>query len=82
MDETLQYKGMICVLNFKFLKKQILSEAHETPYSVNSRASKMYRDLKENFWWPNMKNEIMDFVSKCLTCQKVKAEQQQPGGDL
>ena len=29
-----------------------------------------------------MKNEIADFVSKCLTCQKVKAEHGQPGGDL
>ena len=59
-----------------------MSEAHETPYSVHPGATKMYKDLKENFWWSNMKNEIADFVSKCLTCQKVKAEHRQPGGDL
>ena len=29
-----------------------------------------------------MKNEIAEFVSKCLTCQKVKAEHRHPGGDL
>ena len=73
---------MICVPNFEFLRKQIMSKAHETPYSFHPGATKMYKNLKENYWWPNMRNEIAEFVSKCLTCQKVKAEHQQPGGDL
>ena len=42
----------------------------------------MYKDLRENYWWPNMKNEIAKFVSKCLTCQKVNTKHQQPGGNL
>ena len=42
----------------------------------------MYKDLRENYWWPNMKNEIAKFVSKCLTCQKVKAEHRHPSGEL
>ena len=29
-----------------------------------------------------MKNKAMEFVSQCLTCQKVKAKHQHPGGDL
>ena len=73
-DGIVYYEGTICIPNFKFLKKQTLSEAHETPYSVHPGASKMYKDLRENYWWPSMKNEIADFVSKCLTYQKVKAE--------
>ena len=42
----------------------------------------MYKDLRETYWWPNMKNEVAEFVSKCLTCQKVKAEHKLPGGEL
>ena len=42
----------------------------------------MYKDLRENYWWPNMKNEIAEYVSKCLTCQKIKAGHRYPGGDL
>ncbi|KAL8147422.1 hypothetical protein AgCh_004941 [Apium graveolens] len=42
----------------------------------------MYHDLKENFWWPNMKKEIAEWVSKCYTCQRVKAEHQHPSGLL
>ncbi|GJU46549.1 putative reverse transcriptase domain-containing protein [Tanacetum coccineum] len=36
----------------------------------------MYQDLKLLYWWPNMKADIATYVSKCLTCAKVKAEHQ------
>ncbi|KAL5573766.1 hypothetical protein UlMin_023363 [Ulmus minor] len=39
----------------------------------------MYQDLKERFWWSGMKKEVAEYVAKCLTCQKVKAEHQRPG---
>jgi hypothetical protein len=32
----------------------------------------MYQDLKENFWWSNMKLEIAKYVSECDTCLRVK----------
>ncbi|GJU79027.1 putative reverse transcriptase domain-containing protein [Tanacetum coccineum] len=43
---------------------------------------KMYQDLKKLYWWPNMKAEIATYVSKCLTCAKVKVEYQKPSGLL
>ncbi|GKE50466.1 putative reverse transcriptase domain-containing protein [Tanacetum coccineum] len=42
----------------------------------------MYQDLKSLYWWPNMKADIATYVSKCLTCAKVKAEHQKPSGLL
>ncbi|GJY20814.1 putative reverse transcriptase domain-containing protein [Tanacetum coccineum] len=44
--------------------------------------NKMYQDLKKLYWWPNMKAEIATYVSKYLTCAKVKAECQKPSGLL
>ena len=41
-----------------------------------------YRDLRQNFWWRNMKRSIGNFVERCLTCQQVKAEHQRPSGLL
>ncbi|GJT78687.1 putative reverse transcriptase domain-containing protein [Tanacetum coccineum] len=42
----------------------------------------MYQDLKKLYWWPNMKAEIATYVSKCMTCAKVKAEYQKPSSLL
>ncbi|GJQ95901.1 putative reverse transcriptase domain-containing protein [Tanacetum coccineum] len=38
----------------------------------------MYQDLKKLYWWPNMKAIIAEYVGKCLTCSRVKAECQKP----
>nr|GEW05835.1 putative reverse transcriptase domain-containing protein [Tanacetum cinerariifolium] len=46
------------------------------------RSDKMYQDLKLLYWWPNMKADIATYVTKCLTCAKVKAEHQKPSGLL
>ncbi|GJY04975.1 putative reverse transcriptase domain-containing protein [Tanacetum coccineum] len=42
----------------------------------------MYQDLKKLYWWPNIKAEIATYVSKCLTCARVKAECQKPSSLL
>ncbi|GKE98513.1 reverse transcriptase domain-containing protein [Tanacetum coccineum] len=34
----------------------------------------MYQDLKKLYWWPNMKALIVEYVGKCLTCSRVKAD--------
>ncbi|GJT24378.1 putative reverse transcriptase domain-containing protein [Tanacetum coccineum] len=38
----------------------------------------MYQDLKKLYWWPNMNAIIAEYVGKCLTCSRVKAECQKP----
>nr|GEU66670.1 putative reverse transcriptase domain-containing protein [Tanacetum cinerariifolium] len=42
----------------------------------------MYYDLKDMYWWSRMKKDIAVYVSRCLTCLKVKAEHQRPSGLL
>nr|GEV22710.1 putative reverse transcriptase domain-containing protein [Tanacetum cinerariifolium] len=59
-------------------KTQIMHESYKTKYSIHSGSDKMYQDLKQLYWWPNMKANIAIYVSKCLTCSKVKAEHQKP----
>nr|GEU71996.1 putative reverse transcriptase domain-containing protein [Tanacetum cinerariifolium] len=55
---------------------------HKSKYSIHPGSNKMYQDLKKLYWWPNMKTDIATYVSKCLTCAKVKAEHQRPLGLL
>nr|GEV15873.1 retrotransposon protein, putative, Ty3-gypsy subclass [Tanacetum cinerariifolium] len=51
-------------------------------YFVHPGSDKMYQEIKQLYWWPNMKADISTYVSKCLTCLKVKAEHQKPSGLL
>ena len=71
----------VCPKN-EALREQILEEAHNTHYSVHLGGTKMYRDLRQYFWWNNMKKDVEEYVDRCLICQKVKAEHQRPVGEL
>jgi hypothetical protein len=55
------------------LKKEIFDEAHLSKFSIHPGSTKMYQDLKENFWWSNMKVDIAKYVSECGTCHRMKA---------
>ena len=59
-----------------------MTEAHNTPYALHPGATKMYHNLRSNFWWSGMKRDVVKYVQSCLTCQQVKAEHQRPGGEL
>jgi hypothetical protein len=79
---TFWYKGRICVPDVKDLRKLILSEAHDTAYSIHPGSTKMYYDLKERFSWYGMKHSIAEYVAIRDTCQHVKAEHQRLAGLL
>nr|GEX70791.1 reverse transcriptase domain-containing protein [Tanacetum cinerariifolium] len=59
-----------------------MHESHKSKYSVHSGSDNMYQDLKQLYWRPNMKADIATYVTKCLTCLRVKAEHQKPSGLL
>ena len=60
----------------------IMEEAYCSKFSIHPGMTKMYQDLKCTYWWMVMKRDVANFVSKCLTCQQVKADHQLLGGLL
>nr|GFA67813.1 reverse transcriptase domain-containing protein [Tanacetum cinerariifolium] len=77
-DGTLCLNNRSWIPRISDLRALILHESHKTKYSIHPGSDKMYQDLKRLYWWPNMKAEIATYVSKCLTCEKVKIEYQKP----
>ncbi|XP_052489805.1 uncharacterized protein LOC128042495 [Gossypium raimondii] len=73
-EGVLCFHGRICVPKYTELRQPILRELPSSPYAMNSGRNKMYHDLLELYWWPGFKQEVTEFVAKCLTCQQVKAE--------
>ncbi|GKE59246.1 putative reverse transcriptase domain-containing protein, partial [Tanacetum coccineum] len=64
------------------LRTVIMHKSHKSKYSIHPGSDKMYQDMKKLYWWPNIKSDIATYVSKCLTCARVKAEHQRPSGLL
>ncbi|GJR29639.1 putative reverse transcriptase domain-containing protein [Tanacetum coccineum] len=81
-DGTLCLNGRSWLPCYDDLRTVIMHESHKSKYSIHPGSDKMYQDMKKLYWWPNMKANIATYVSKCLTCAKVKAEHQRPSGLL
>ncbi|GJV51391.1 putative reverse transcriptase domain-containing protein [Tanacetum coccineum] len=60
------------------MRTVVMDEAHKSKYYMHPGADKMYYDLRDMYWWPGKKRDIATYVSKCLTCSKVKTEHQRP----
>jgi hypothetical protein len=81
-EGTLWFKERLVVPKKEVLKKEIMDEAHTSRYSIHPGSTKMYHDLRQQFWWTRMKSEAARYVSECDTCRKVKADYMKPGGLL
>jgi hypothetical protein len=81
-NDLVCFRGRLCVPQKSEVKMDILREAHKTPYTVHPSETKMYRDLKQNFWWKRMKVSVSKYVVACEVCQRMKAEHKRPAGLL
>jgi hypothetical protein len=70
MDEegTIWFKDRLVVPKNHGLRKKIFDEAHTSKYSIHPGSTKMYNDLKTQFWWTRMKRETARYVAECDTC--------------
>nr|GEZ97281.1 putative reverse transcriptase domain-containing protein [Tanacetum cinerariifolium] len=82
VDGTLCLNGRSWLPCYDDLRSVIMHESHKSKYSIHPGSKKMYQDMKKLYWWLNMKVDIATYISKCLTCAKVKAEHQRPSGLL
>ncbi|GJS18718.1 putative reverse transcriptase domain-containing protein [Tanacetum coccineum] len=82
VDGTLCLNGRSWLPCYDDLRSVVMHESHKSKHSIHLGSEKMYQDMKKLYWWPNMKADIATYVSKCLTCAKVKAKHQRPSGLL
>ncbi|GKF58877.1 putative reverse transcriptase domain-containing protein, partial [Tanacetum coccineum] len=72
VDGTLCLNGRSWLPCYGNLRTVIMHESHKSKYSIHPGSDKMYQDMKNLYWWPNMKADIATYANKCLTCAKVK----------
>jgi hypothetical protein len=81
-EGILWFKDRLVVLRKEALKRKILDEAHTLRYSIHPSSTKMYHDLRQQFWWTRMKRETARYVSECDSYRKVKVDYMKPRGLL
>ncbi|GJX85147.1 putative nucleotidyltransferase, ribonuclease H [Tanacetum coccineum] len=76
-DGIVWFEDRLCVPNDQALREKVMTEAHSSPFTIHPGSTKMYRDLKQYFWWNGMKQDVatfdeisMDFVTGLPTTQK------------
>ncbi|GJZ23455.1 putative reverse transcriptase domain-containing protein [Tanacetum coccineum] len=63
-DGTLYYLDRIWVPLKGDVRTLIMGEAYKSKYSVHPGADKMYYDLRDRYWWPGMKKDIVVYDYK------------------
>ena len=71
-DGSLRYRGRVVVPQLIDLREEILKEFHCSQFTVHPGGTKMYQDLRRQYYWSGMKRHVGDFVRRCLTCQQVR----------
>ncbi|KAL6351222.1 hypothetical protein AAG906_031808 [Vitis piasezkii] len=73
-DGILRFMTRLCVPNDGDLRRELLEEAHCSRLAIHPRGTKMYKDLRQNYWWSGMKRDIAQFVAQCLVCQQTDGQ--------
>ncbi|GJY36987.1 putative reverse transcriptase domain-containing protein [Tanacetum coccineum] len=81
-DGRIYFFDRIWIPSVGGVSKLIMDEDHTSRYSIHPGADKMYYDLRDLYWWPGMKRDVAEYVSRCLTCSKIKSEHQKHSGLL
>ena len=61
-DGSLRYRGQVMVTQLTDLRKEILKEFHSSRFSMHPDGTKMYQDLRRQYYWSGMKRHVGDFV--------------------
>ena len=81
-DGLLTYKNIIYIPNIEDLRRFAMDEIHQPPYSGHPGYQKMIATTRKQYFWPRMKKDMAEYLSRCMKCQQVKVENKHPTGFL
>jgi hypothetical protein len=80
VDDIIYYKDRIYLVPESTLKDKILRAVHDTPLAGHPGYLKTYRQVRERFSWKGLKEDVLQYVRECMTCQQNKSELTHPAG--
>ena len=71
-------KGRVYIPNSSKLRKSVLQEMHNVPYARHPGYQKTVTTIRKEYFWPGMKKYVVEYIAKCMECQRVKVEHRHP----
>jgi hypothetical protein len=71
-EPSLFYREKAYIPNVPELKRKILKEAHDHPTAGHPGTTTTLQNVQRHYWWPGMRNFVMEYVKGCLECQQNK----------
>ena len=65
-DDTLKFKNWLCIPHVGGFRRELLKYFHNSRFTVHPGGTKMYSNMKQLYWWPRLKHDIMEFIAQCL----------------
>lgn len=63
-------------------RRKVLQETHDAPTAGHLGIAKTFFRLTQQYYWPRMRKDVIQYVQSCHQCQAVKALQQPPAGQM
>jgi hypothetical protein len=77
-DGLLMHKNMIYVPRSEELRNFLLKEMHNVPYVAHPGYQKIIAVVRTQFFWPRMEKYVVDYIFRCMECQREKIEHRHP----
>jgi hypothetical protein len=81
-DGLLMHKNILYVPSSGELRNLVLKEMHNVPYARHHGYQKIIATVRSQFFWPGMKKNGVEYIDRCMECQRVKVENRHPMGLL
>jgi hypothetical protein len=78
----LLHDGVVYVPNIGDLRTRVLKSCHDHPLAGHPGQTKTLELVRQDYFWPKMRDDVTAFVKSCVTCGRVKARRHQPYGVL
>ena len=67
-DELLTYKNRVYNPNIAYLRRTIMDEIHQAPYSDHPGYQKTIVRARKKYFWLGIKNDMDKYISRCMKC--------------
>jgi len=81
-DGIIYMEGRMYVPNSKKLKEKILQENHDSVDVGHLGQQRMLKSIKQNYWWPGLKEDVKKYIQGYFKCQQNKVQHQKKLGEL